>query len=142
MPATGPKRISEDRIAAALRKHVGIYSHAAREIGCDRTNIAQRVDRSPRLQKVMADIEGQVCDQADAVVLKTLSQSVGAGAAAQPTPEAQRMARWLKDHQLRREGVKVRLANADGSNLPAPELKVTIEYVHGEDETEDEEIPV
>lgn len=129
MAATGPKNITEKALRAALRKHAGIPVLAARELGCDRSNVAHRIARSPALQALVAEIEAEVDDMTDGVIIDTLGRRDGAG---RPTKDAQNMARWRKDHKLRAEGFRLRLEHTgkDGVPLPAaPSVQVQIVYV-------------
>jgi hypothetical protein len=52
---TGPKGISEARLAAALRKNGGIQSAAARVLRIGRSAVCQRVAASPALQQAVRD---------------------------------------------------------------------------------------
>lgn len=128
MPSTGPKNITDAALRRALRKHAGVYVLAARELGCDRTNIAHRVSRSPALQALVAEIEAEVDDLASGVIIDTLGRREVTG---RPTKEAQQMARWMKDHALRRRGMTLRLEHSgpDGAPLPAPPVHVEIVYI-------------
>ena len=129
MPATGPKNITEKALKAALRKHAGIPVLAARELGCDRSNILHRIKRSAALQALVAEIEAEVDDMTDGVIIDTLGRRDGSG---RPTKDAQNMARWRKDHKLRAEGFRLRLEHTgkDGAPLPAaPSVQVQIVYV-------------
>lgn len=128
MAALGRKNISEAQVRAALRKHAAIPALAARELGCDRTNIVHRIKKSPALQALVAEIEAEVDDMTDGVIIDTLGRRDAAG---RPTKDAQNMARWRKDHKLRAEGLRVRLEHTgkDGAPLPAaPSVQVEIRY--------------
>lgn len=124
--STGPKGITEAALKAALRKHAGIFASAARELGCDRSNVRRRVERSVELQEFVAEIEREADDLAKGIVIDTLGERDLRG---KPTKEARNMARWYRDHGLRREGVKLRLAGSDGGPLPAQAVMVTVVYV-------------
>lgn len=125
-PQTGPKNITDAMLRAALRKHAGVYVLAAKELGCDRTNVKQRVDRSPELQAFVQQIEDEIDDLADGIVVDTLGRKDITG---RPSKEAQNMAKWRKEYGLRKQGVKVRLAGSDGGPLPAQAVMVTVVYV-------------
>lgn len=141
MTATGPKNITEKALKAALRKHAGVYVLAAKELGCDRTNVAQRVSRKPRLQAYVESIRAEVDDLADGIVIDTLTRKDIGG---RPTKEAQSMARWHKDFKVRAQGLRLRLEHTgkDGAPLPATPVHVTVEYVDARPEPEDEDIPL
>ena len=124
--STGPKGITDAMLMAALRKHAGIYTRAAAELGCDRTNVSRRIERSPALEEFVAMIEAEAEDMARAITISTLSDRDMRN---RPTKDAQAMAKWFRDHALRREGVKLRLSNADGGPLPAQAVLVTVVYV-------------
>lgn len=143
LPATGPKRISEARIEAALRKHAGIYSPAARELGVDRTAISWRVDRSEHLQAVCAEIAGQVLDLADGVIIDAMNEKQPG--TSKPTKEARAMARWFRGHEMRRQGMQLRIQHLDEEGNPAapPPVLVEIVYIDADPTApEDEDIPV
>lgn len=128
MPATGPKNISEAHLRAAMRRHAAIPALVARELGCDRTNVTKRIARSASLQALKAEIEAEIEDLADGVIVDTLGRRDGA---ARPTKEAQNMARWMKDHKLRAQGVLMRLEHTgkDGAPIPVASVRVMVEYV-------------
>lgn len=124
---------------AALRKSAGVFSLAARELGCDRANVKQRVDRSPELQEFVANIHREIEDLADSVIIDAMNEKVAGST--RPTKEARAMARWFKGHQLRMQGFTLKLANADGSPLQIAPVEVTVTYVDATPGPDDEEIP-
>lgn len=135
----GKRGFTEAMIRAALRKHAGVYSFAARELGCDRANIQRRIERSPALQEFCRQIDAEVDDLATGIIVDTLGRKETIGG--RPTKEAQAMARWLKDHKQRGKGLSVRLSalgkGADGAPAAA-RLQVTVEYVDAPQEDEEE----
>lgn len=136
MPATGPKNITEASLKAALRKNAGVFVLAAQELGCDRTNVAQRIRRSPKLQEFVASLEAEASDMADAVIIDTLSRR---GMDKRPTKEAQNMAKWKKDHELRKKGMLLRMEHSgpDGAPLPPSKMVIQVEYVDSLEPDED-----
>lgn len=131
MTATGPKNITQAMLKAALRKHAGVYVLAARELGCDRANVCQRVKRSPELQRFVAEIEEEVGDAAVAVIKRAI---VGGD---------KQMARWYASTKLKHLGFTTRteVTGKDGAPLPAAPVHVIVEYVDASPEPEDEDIP-
>lgn len=131
MPSTGPKNITNAMLKAALRKHGGVFVLAAQELGCDRTNVSQRVRRSPELQAVCAQIEEEFGDLAEGVIKVTLNDRDAV--TKKPTKAAQSMARWYAPMKLRDRGYATRteLTGKDGAPLaPAgPPVKIVVQYV-------------
>lgn len=130
---TGPKGIAEVRLKAALRKHAGVYALAARDLGCDRSNVRHRVDRSPALQEFVAQIEQEVGDAAEAVVKRDiLGGSV-------------KTAKWYltMKHKDRGYTTRTEVSGPDGGAIPvAQEVVVRIEYVSPKVEPQDEDVPI
>jgi hypothetical protein len=116
-PNLGRKGITESQLRGVLKKCAANLSATARELGCDRSNVEQRIKRSPDLQAFVAGIHREIEDLADGVIVTTLNDRSLNG---RPSSAAQQMARWHKDHLLRREGILLRLADKDGQNLSAP----------------------
>lgn len=132
MPATGPKNITNAQLRAALRKHAGVYALAARELGCERSNVRMRVERSEELQQLCAEIEDEVGDACEAVIKSKLIAGDG------------EMARWYARHKLAGRGYTTRteLTGPNGGAIPvSASVAVTIEYVTASPEPDDEEIP-
>jgi hypothetical protein len=126
-----PKGITTGKLAAALRKHGGIYALVAQELGCTRSNISQRVSRTPKLQEVCREIEEEFGDLAEGVIKSTLNERDPA--TRKPTNEAKRMARWYAPLKLRDRGYVTRQEHTgkDGAPLPAaPAGKVEVVIVY------------
>lgn len=58
----GPKWIRVLDIVAALRKHRGVVSAAARDLDCSHENIRQRINKSPELKKLQLEIVEDTID--------------------------------------------------------------------------------
>ena len=118
---SGPKNITEGQIENALRKHAGVYILAAREVGCSRNNISQRIAHSEHLQEVCVEIEREVGDVCVGVIVQAL------------LARDKQMARWYAQTKLRHLGFSTRteLTNPDGTplNLAAP-ANVTINVLY------------
>lgn len=128
MPATGPKNISEAQIIAAMKKHAAIPALMANELGCDRTNITRRIQRSVALQEAEREVIEGIKDVAQGVVVATLLMRDITG---KPSKEAQSMAKWKMDYDLRNDGFKVRMEHSgpNGSAIPVAPVQVVITYV-------------
>lgn len=118
MASTARKNITDAMLKAALRKHAGVYVLAAKELGCDRTNVKQRVDRSPELQAYVAAIDEEVGDAAEAVIKRAILDN------------DRTMARWYADRKLKGRGFTTRVEHTgeNGAPLPAPAVHVTVSY--------------
>ena len=120
-PQTGPKNITEGEIERALRKHAGVFTLAAREVGCARSNIQQRVGRSKHLQEVCEEIEREVGDVCVGVIVSAL------------LAKDRQMARWYAQTKLKHLGFSTRteLTNPDGTPLAlAAPANVTINVLY------------
>lgn len=131
MPATGPKNITTAALKRALRKHAGVFVLAAQELGCDRTNVAHRVGRSPELQAFVASIDEEIGDIAEAVIKGALlEKQPGTNT---PTKEAKTMARWYGNMKLGSRGYRTRseITGKDGAPLPIgpAAVHVHVEYI-------------
>lgn len=85
------------QIEAALRKHAGIKSLAANELGVTRAAIQQRVDASPHLQQVIRDVEDRVGDVCEGHIIKDVNKG------------DKQMCRWYAAHKLRHRGYATRV---------------------------------
>lgn len=63
---------TEAQCEAALRKHSGIVSLAAKEIGVSRQALHQRIERSDRLQAALLDIDEATLDEAEGVIVDAI----------------------------------------------------------------------
>lgn len=68
------RKFTDGQLEAALRKHAGIKSFAAKELSVERNTVQERVDRSPHLQQVLRDIRENVVDLAEGVVVDALNK--------------------------------------------------------------------
>lgn len=119
MPATGPKGITVAMLKAALRKHAGVFSLAARELGCDRSNVDERVKKSPDLMAFCRQIDEEIGDACEAVIFNALI-----------TGDRQ-MARWYAPIKMRKRGYVVRDTGPEGDALPmgGPQVHFHVQYV-------------
>lgn len=120
MPATGPKGITNAQLRAALRKHAGVFSLAARELGCDRSNVDQRVKGSTALQAFCRQIDEEIGDACEAVIFNAIVSGDRA------------MARWYAPIKMRNRGYVTRTETTgpDGVALPAgPQVHFHVSYV-------------
>ena len=119
MPQTGPKNITEGQYEGALRKHAGVFTLAARELGVDRTSVSRAIDRSDHLKAVCREIESEVGDVCMGVIVDALLK------------KDRQMARWYAGVKL---GMNTRtaLVNPDGTPIQfaAPtQVTINIEFV-------------
>lgn len=117
--STGPKNITDKALIASLKKNAGVFVMVARELGCDRSNVARRVARSDKLKRIVQEIEDEVGDIAVGVIVEAL------------TKKDRQMARWYAGTKLKDRGFSARteLTGKDGAPLPAPAVTVLVEYV-------------
>ena len=66
------RKFTDGTLEAALRKHAGIKSFAAKELGVERSTIQSRVDRSRHLQAVISEIEETVLDMSEGVIIEAV----------------------------------------------------------------------
>jgi hypothetical protein len=90
--AVNKKRFTNVQIAAALWKHDGIVPRAAEELATKRQVIHARIDRSPELQAMQAEITDSIRDYARGTIYGGLKAG-----------DAQ-MARWYAERKMRDEG--------------------------------------
>jgi len=127
MPSTGPKNITNSALKRALRKHAGVFVLVAQELGCDRSNVAHRVRRSPELQAFVQSIEEEIGDIAEGVIKSTLIDAAPGNAV-----ERKKMARWYAAMKLGSRGFRTRqeVSGLDGAPLPGgPHVTIVVEYV-------------
>lgn len=128
--STGPKNITNGQLKTALRKHAGVYALAARELGCDRTNVMQRVNRSPELKQLCVNLQEEIGDAAEGVILNSILKG-----------NVQTALAYAK-MKLRDRGyvTKTEITGADGAPLQtAPAVSIHVSYVEGASEPEAEE---
>ncbi len=66
----GPKGVTEQQLIAALRKWGGIKALAANECGVTRQTMHDRVERSPKLQAMIKEIEEETLDLGEGHIVK------------------------------------------------------------------------
>lgn len=113
----GPHGISLARCKAALRKHAGVFSLAALELGVSRQAIYQRVQRSPELQRVVQDIEETLLDAVDAGIADLIINKRDPATI-----------RWYADRKGRGRGYGTGGAAGERASLSQP-IEVIITYV-------------
>lgn len=120
MASKGPKGITKAALKRALRKNAGMYAMTARELGCDRTNVKQRVDRCPELQALCASLAEEVGDAAESVIFNSILKG--------EVNTALAYARM----KLRHRGytTHTELSGMDGAPLQlAPTVNINVSYV-------------
>lgn len=128
MTSTGPKNITNKALKAALRKHAGVYVLAARDLGCDRTNVSQRVGRSPELQAYVQQIEDEIGDIAVGVIVDAIVSKKDV-----------KTAKWYAGMKLKDRGFSTRteLSGLDGAPLASPSVHIEVRYVDAKPVEED-----
>jgi hypothetical protein len=116
--ATGPKRVSESRIIAALDRNAGVIALAARELELDRAGLWRRIDRSDSLTAALRSIEETVLDAAEGVVKQAIVRDHDV-----------RTARWLLALKGRDRGYRAR---EDNPALTDEELRSIVTAVAAE----------
>lgn len=127
---SGPRGISEAQFKAALKKHAGICSMAAAELGISRSAVTQRIGNSRALQAFVLEIEETLLDAAEAVIADAILK------------RDRQTTRWYMERKGKRRGYTTRVEQTgpDGAALPAPAIKVEITYVDSEPTPEDEDV--
>ena len=69
-PPSTQKGVTEKQLIAALRKWGGIKALAANEVGITRQTMQERVEKSPKLQAVIKEIEEETLDLGEGHVVK------------------------------------------------------------------------
>ena len=69
----GGRRLTDQQIADALRKSLGIQAAAARKLGCSRDTVCVRVKKSPMLQAVIANEYERRVDIAESALFKAVA---------------------------------------------------------------------
>ncbi len=85
------KRTTLVEVEAALIKAKGIPALAAQELGISRQAVCARIERNPRLQRAVANVEATILDAAHAVLLNTITKE----GVAQDRKLASHNARWI-----------------------------------------------
>lgn len=66
------KKFKVSQVAEALRNSGGIYTGAAQQLNCVTSTIANYVNRSPKLQALVAEIEEQHLDLAETKLIRAI----------------------------------------------------------------------
>lgn len=91
------KKFTDAQLEKALRKACGIKSHAAEKLGVSRQSVQVRVDGSPHLQAVLAEIDETVLDMVDGIILRDLKAKDSA------------TARWMAERKGKKRGYGTKL---------------------------------
>lgn len=122
------KGITEAMLRGALKKNAGVYALAARDLGCDRANVRQRVENSPALQKFIEQIDAELADVADGHIKQAIMKG------------DLKTIRWYAPLKMRDRGFNPRLelSNPDGSLTPvAAAITINVQYVDPKPTEED-----
>ena len=68
------KRFTQDEIAKALKAGGGLYTSAARKLGCSGQTISNYIKRSPKLQKFEREIVDENLDLAESQLLAAIKE--------------------------------------------------------------------
>ena len=71
------RKITDAVLEAALRKHLGIKSLAAKELKVTRQTVQQRVEKSARLQAVISEVKETVLDTCESVIFNAIKPKRG-----------------------------------------------------------------
>lgn len=100
------KKFTDAQLETALRKHCGIKAQAAKALRVDRASVQERVEKSPRLQQVIREIEEAVGDMCEGNILRALKA------------KDKQTSRWYAERKLKRRGYAPKLESetklADG----------------------------
>jgi hypothetical protein len=99
---TGPKRIPQKQIIAALDRNAGGIAAAARELGIDRSGLFRRIKRTPALSQALIDVNDLVLDAADGVIKQAILRDQNI-----------RVACWYVNHRTRVAQLELLISNAD-----------------------------
>lgn len=110
--------ITAAQLEVALRSSAGIYSVAAEKLQTTRQNVFQRVQRSPALKALCAEIEEMMLDMAEAGVVDALNK------------KDRRMITWYLERKGRHRGYanKTEITGENGGPVQTA-VEVTIQYV-------------
>jgi len=113
------KGITEAQLRAALRKNAGVYALAARDLGCDRSNVRQRVENSPKLQALIRQIDEEIGDVADGHIKQAIIKG------------DLKTIRWYAPLKMRDRGFvsKTEVSGPDGSPLQIAPVHIHVSYV-------------
>jgi NAD(P)H-dependent flavin oxidoreductase YrpB (nitropropane dioxygenase family) len=68
------KTVSEARLIKALKDADGIKSHAADALGITRQTVQERIAKSPKLQRVLVEIDEALLDMAEGNLFRHLKE--------------------------------------------------------------------
>lgn len=102
----GPRGITDAQLMAALKRHNGLYSFAAKALGVSREAIRQRVESNPAVKTFLADLAESTIDLAENVVVKQIKDDSGP------------MTRWFLERKGRDRGYGTHI---DGP-VPPPQI--------------------
>jgi hypothetical protein len=85
-------KVSEAEVIAALRKNRGILGPTADDLGITRQSLYERVDASPELQRVRAEIDELILDKCEVVIFDAAETDKGL------------TARWLAERKGKHRG--------------------------------------
>jgi len=68
------RRLTDEKVAAALEKAAGLQSVAAEALGVDRSTVCRRVAKSKRLQEVIDAAQEKTVDIAEASLIKAIQR--------------------------------------------------------------------
>lgn len=112
----GPRGVSEDQMAEALRKNMGIVSMAAAALGISDRAVYFRLANHPELAEIQAQAKNTVTDMAKAKVLKRIERD-----------DWNAINLWLSTQAGWSRRTEV--TGADGAPLPAQTVSITVNYV-------------
>lgn len=112
----GTKHITIGMLKGALRKHGGVYVLAARELGCSRENVWQRVNDNPELLAWRNEIVAEYEDVTEAGIFKKLLAADGT------------MLRWYAETKMKHLGYTRRIEHAGPDGAPLQMLPTIVEW--------------
>lgn len=120
----GPRGVSNEQMAEALRKNAGNVLMAANALGLTDSAIYQRLANHPELAEIKALAKAKVTDMAEARIMKRIERDDWNALNLWLTTQAG----WTK---------RTELTGADGQELKAS-VAVTVSYVDAKPTEEDE----
>lgn len=101
-----PKKVTEARLKAVLKKHDGMKGLTARALGMSRQAVHERIQNNPGLQQFLADMNVQIVDTAEHQAFKKVRKGDGT------------MIRYILDTKARDRGYGKQL---EGPPPPPPD---------------------
>lgn len=124
----GPRGVSNEQMAEALRKNAGNVLLAANALGVTDSAIYQRIANHPELGAIKAEAKAKVTDMAEARIMKRIERDDWNALNLWMTTQAG----WVRRQEV---------TGADGAPLQlAPTVAITVNYVGGVPEAEPEVI--